>query len=122
MPVNGLLISTHISASNWALIPWSVYYFDISHIRLDTTAQCDNLIMLMSGNQPLEGAAMENRWIVYTEDGTEVCDCDSRLEAYAQMDARGARFPGTYSLTENSFSEVAGIGHLTQIASETFTL
>lgn len=64
---------------------------------------------------------MENRWIVYTEDGTEICDCETRHEAYDEMQTRATRFPGTYELSENSFSEVDGFGRLTQIASETFT-
>lgn len=42
------------------------------------------------------------RWIVYI-DGTEICDCNSRREAYDQLQARAQRFPGTYELTEESF-------------------
>jgi hypothetical protein len=66
---------------------------------------------------------MENRWIVYTEDGTEICDCETHREAYDEMQAKAKSFPGTYKLTENSFSEdEQGFGHLTQITAETFTL
>lgn len=60
------------------------------------------------------------RWIVYI-DGTEICDCNSRREAYDQLQARAQRFPGTYELTENLFSEINGIGHLTQVAAEEVT-
>lgn len=64
---------------------------------------------------------MENRWVVYTEDGTEICDCDTRQDAIRAMRERATRFPGTaYLLTENSCVEQNDAGTLCQVGSERF--